>query len=116
MNKMKKHIGMVLLAVGCLLMTQCKVAETAAVPEGSAYILVVAYDDFPITVTIDGNEYTATTVEQAYYKRQRNYKKIGNRRIVFPGGTHDVTITREGHVLYCKQIFVAADETKVIEL
>ena len=112
---MKKFI---LAAFAALLLVGCGLG-TYSVASGSpdeASISFVAGSKYDIQVTVDDATYAVQTVKTSEYKVNRNIKKTAKNTISMTPGKHEVTVTREGHLVYSKTIFVSVGEHKVVEL
>ena len=82
-----------------------------------AEISFVADKSYPITVTIDDEQFTMLTVKEKSYKRDRQFKKKAENTIQQKPGKHKVVVTvADGNVVYEQLIFVSANEHKIIRL
>ena len=75
------------------------------------------YDGLPIvTVTIDGQQYTTSTVKDIAHKTRRNIKQTAKQSIITMPGRHKVEVKRNGTTVYSKEVMLSTGETKIIEL
>ena len=114
---MKKIIIGLLAA---LLLTSCGVGtiSTTSGLSDEAYISFTTAEKKPydVTVSIDGNSSTVQAVPQSTFKTKKNLKKTGLNTITMTPGTHEVTVTRGGKVIYTKKIFISTQEHKTVAL
>lgn len=104
-------LGTLLLVLG-----SCKLNYPVAQQSGKedmGYLLFVSpkqYAKKDVKVTLDGqNAFTANVV------REKDAKRKGTAYRVTPG-RKTIKVEHEGKVLYTKEIFISAQETKQIEL
>ena len=113
-----KKIALFLLTIATLALHSCGVG-VYTVNSGMADEASVCFVDtknYKINVNIDGKSYDTKTIKQKPYKARRNIKKTAKRQIAIAPGRHKVRVTRDGQEVYMKEIYVSANEVKVIEL
>ena len=69
-----------------------------------------------IAVAIDGNNFQVKTVSAKTWKKDRNIKSTAQNTVFLSPGQHHVTVVMNGQEVLDKQIFISAQEHKVIEL
>jgi hypothetical protein len=109
---MNKLVGSLALAV--ILLSGCTTVATKAMGlENDAYLVFIGNPDkyiFGVHVKMDGDtEFKAKVQKQNLEGTYKNVYPI-------PTGVHQIEVTHLGEVLLKKQIFVAAQETKILEL
>ncbi len=90
-------------------------SHTSGIADES-YINVVSVKPQNVIVMIDTTSYEVESVKQSWYKSKRKIKKIVKERISISTGSHKVTVTENGKVVFDKTIFVSAGETKMIQI
>ena len=68
------------------------------------------------TTKDDKNQHHIKTVKEKDLDRKRNLKHAADNMIYVTPGSHQVTIRRNGRILYDERIRLSADETKLIYL
>lgn len=84
--------------------------------EDKAAICFSASRAYPIDVTIDGQNYNATTVKDIAHKTRRDIKKTANYSIQTTPGRHKVVVKHNGKTVYSKEVMLSTGDTKIIEL
>ena len=115
---MKKIIIATLCLFVATLFNSCGVGNytvTSGV-EDKAAICFSASSAYDIDVTIDGQQYTTTTVKDIAHKTRRDIKRTANRAIKTTPGRHKVEVTRNGEKVYSKEVMLSTGDTKIIEL
>lgn len=79
-------------------------------------VCFVAAKRYDINVNIDGVSYDTKTIKQKPHKARRDIKRTANRQLKVTPGRHSVKVTKDGHSIYSKEIYVSANEIKIIEL
>lgn len=69
-----------------------------------------------ILVSIDGKEYNVQTVTQKTYRVDRKIKETTLNTIYLENGKHTVQVSMDGNKVYEKQIFLSAEEHRIVEL
>lgn len=114
---MKKLI-IAAIAAFSLLATSCGGSYTVASGvEDSAQICATASASFPVTISVDGQDYSVKTIKVNPAKVDRNIKATAANSVKISVGKHDVVVTgTDGRQLYKKTIFVSTGETKILAL
>lgn len=113
---MKKSL--LLITVLSFLFSSCRTgvySVSSGLADESA-ICFVASKSYPINVDIDGVAYSTKTIKDKPQKANRNIKATANEKIKLGTGRHTVKVTKDGSVIYSKEIFISATEVKIIEL
>lgn len=112
---MKQKLMIPFMLIMLLLLGSCKANFPVAQQSGKddvAYLLFVSASNSSETVdvTIDGNvSFEAKTVKAKKANRKGTSYGIAT-------GRRKIKVTKEGEVLYNKEIFVSTQETKIITL
>jgi len=69
-----------------------------------------------LSVDIDGKVYELSAVYEKAYKKDRDIKKTSENTLRLVPGTHKVTVTSEGEVIYSKTLVISVQEHRVVEL
>ena len=115
---MKKYI----IAITCLLMTafftSCGVGNysVSSGVDDKAAVCFSATSTYDIDVTLDGQQYSTSTVKDIAHKTHRNIKQTAKQSIVTTPGRHKVEVKRNGATVYSKEVMLSTGETKIIEL
>lgn len=115
---MKKYI----IAITCLLMTafftSCGVGNysVSSGVDDKAAVCFSATSTYDIDVTLDGQQYSTSTVKDIAHKTRRNIKQTAKQSIVTTPGRHKVEVKRNGATVYSKEVMLSTGETKIIEL
>lgn len=112
---MKKLLSLLIIAAS-LSLTGCGVYSVSSGMADEAAVCFVSAQKYDISVTIDGQNYSTTTVKDKAHKARRNIKKTAQNQIKVSPGRHRIVVSRDGRELYNKEIFVSATEIKIIEL
>ena len=114
---MKKRLLFTMLAVTCFLVS-CKTSFPVAQQSGKedmAYLVFVGpkevYEDGkrPVQVDVDGTQFDAKVVKPKTANRK------GTQYGVAPG-RRNIVVKFNGQTIYQKQLFLSAQETKIINL
>ncbi len=70
----------------------------------------------PVTVTVDNDSYDLYTVKTKTWMKDRKIKKTAENTIFLTPGKHNVTVNMNGKKVCDKQVYISAQEHKVIEL
>ena len=115
---MKKAYRLLLLAAVAFLATGCFSIMEAVLETEEQDAAIICVDDtsYNITVTVDRNQHHIKTVKIRDLDRKRNLKRAAENMIYVSPGSHQVTVRRNGRVIYDERIRVSGDETKLIYL
>lgn len=107
-----------LAAVCSMLLTACGVGTYSVVSgkDGGALISVSDIESVPVTIVVDGTQYSVNTVKTSRFKKDRKIKETSANTIKITAGQHDVSVLKGGQEVYSKKIFVSDSEHRVIEL
>ena len=112
---MKKIFAVLSVA---LMLTGCGVGlytvSSGRADEGM--ISFVSDSETPIAVLIDQNAYVVYTVKTKAWHKDRNIKKTARNTIYLAPGQHQVIVAKDGKEVCNKEVFISAQEHKVIEL
>lgn len=113
---MKKSL--LLAALLTILFGSCRtgVYSVSSGQADESSVCFVANSSYPICVDIDGVAYDTKTIKQKPHKARRDIKATANEKIMIGTGRHLIKVSKNGTVIYSKEIFVSATETKIIEL
>ena len=113
---MKKNIFKVLLASIVVLLASCRANMPVSQQGGKddvGYLLFTSASNqknFDVEVTLDNAKtFTATTVKARKANRRGTQYSVST-------GRHDITVKKDGKVLYQKAIMMSAQEVKQIQL
>jgi hypothetical protein len=115
-----KH-SVIILATILFAATSCKVGSisTTAGQENESYLeFIGTAENYPegVDVNIDGK----TTFKAKVHNGKNSATPVADRlkgeNYAISPGTHTITVTHNGTVIYKKQIFVSTQETKKITL
>lgn len=113
-----KKIVVFIVATISLTLYSCGVG-VYSVNSGMADESAVCFVDtksYNIVVNIDGENYDTKTIKQKPYKARRNIKRTAKRQLRVTPGRHRVNVSKDGQCVYSKEIYVSANEIKIIEL
>lgn len=113
---MKKSL--LLIALLTFVFSSCRtgVYSVSSGQADESAICFVASTSYPISVDIDGTTYSTKTIKHKPQKARRDIKATANEKIKLSTGRHTIKVTKNGTMVYSKEIFVSATETKIIEL
>lgn len=109
---------MMIALIGAIVLSGCGVGSysVSSGKADEAMISFVSEAQTPITVTIDNESHDVHTVKTKAWHRDRDIKKTTQNTIFLAPGRHRVVVTMNGKEVCNKEIFVSAQEHKVIEL
>lgn len=113
-----KKIALILCAAAIFTLNSCGVgvySVNSGLGDESA-VCFFASDNYNINVNIDGKSYDTETIKHKQFKSRRNIKKTANQQITIAPGRHTVKVSKDGKVVYHKEIFISANEVKTINL
>lgn len=84
--------------------------------EDKAAICFSASSAYDINVSIDGQQYTTTTVKAIAHKTRREIKNTANRAIKTTPGRHQIVVKHNGQTVYSKEVMLSTGDIKIIEL
>lgn len=115
---MKKNFVIIICAFFALAFSSCGVGNytVSSGVDDKASICFVDDHSYDIQVTIDGQNYDTKTVKDKEYKTRRNLKKTVKYSLPVAVGTHTISVTDGGKIVYSKKIVVSTGETKIIRL
>ena len=116
---MKRLVLTLIIAIAAIALTGCKSQGVYSVNSGKADVGAVCFaasSSYDILVDIDGTQYNTSTVKKIAHKSRRDIQNTAKTQIMLAPGRHHVKVIREGKVVYQKEIFLSATETKIIEL
>lgn len=112
---MKKIIIVLCILIGLQSCGTGAYSVSSGTPD-MAYLSFTATDSYKISVELDNQTYTVSTVKTKAYKAQRNIKNTSKNQIRLKPGTHDIKVYKGKSLVLSKKIFVSTAEKKVIEL
>ncbi len=110
-----KKILFLLSCVFTLILSSCHISTPVAQQTGKedvSYLLFISngnQSNYEVDVTIDDTRFTATTV------KNRKSNRKGTQYSVQPGN-RNVSVSREGQVIYQRQLFLSPREVREILL
>ena len=115
---MKKIIIATLCLFVATLFNSCGVGNYSVTSgiEDRAAVCFSASSAYDIDVTIDGQQYTTSTVKDIAHKTRRNIKQTAKQSIVTTPGRHKEEVTCNGQTVYSKEVMLSTGDTKIIEL
>ena len=112
---MKKFV---MALIAALMLAGCGVG-LYSVSSGKAdegMISFVSETETPLSVFIDQDVYAVYTVKAKAWHKDRNIKKTARNTIILAPGQHKVVVSMDGKEVCNKEVFISAQEHKVIEL
>ncbi len=113
-----KRIILATIAVLALAVSSCGGSQSVASGvEDSAKLCATAVSSYPVTITVDGQDFNVKTIKVNPAKVDRNINATAANSVRISTGKHEVVVTsKDGRQLYKKTIFVSTGETKILEL
>lgn len=115
---MKKLIFIVTLGIVFICLNSC--GGVYSIASGKADVAEISFVDdsaYDISVTVDNDSYQVKTVKDKVYRRDKKIKKTAENTISITPGKHKILVQNANGVkIYEYNIFVSANEHKVIRL